>query len=111
MRKHLTPAEAKIWTIVRRSRLGHRFRRQHRIGEYIVDFVCFERRLIVELDGAQHEDNLDDRERDRFLRSKGFRVLRLWNEQAINGEWAEGVIKAWLGDPSLGIDGESWVYD
>jgi very-short-patch-repair endonuclease len=111
MRKNLTPAEARVWVIVRRDALGYRFRRQHRIGEFIVDFVCPDRRLVVELDGAQHEDNPSDKQRDRYLRSRGYRVLRLWNQQVFSAEWTTETIQRWLDDPSLGTDGESWVYE
>lgn len=80
--RHLpTEAEAKFWNCVRDRRLnGHKFRRQHTIGNYIVDFVCVEGLLIIELDGSQHErQERYDRARDAFLDRQGFRVMRFWN--------------------------------
>ena len=64
--------------------LGHRFRRQHPIGHYIADFACVPARLIVEVDGATHSSVSDlehDRIRDVYLRSKGWRVVRVWNHE------------------------------
>jgi len=63
---------------------GNRFRRQQPIAPYIVDFVCFEKKLIVELDGGQHaEQSAYDAERTTWLESQGFRVLRFWNNQIL----------------------------
>jgi very-short-patch-repair endonuclease len=60
LRKSLTEAEKRLWHSLNRRQIGAlKFRRQHPIGEYIVDFVCLERRLIVELDGGQHADDID----------------------------------------------------
>jgi len=60
-----------------------KFRRQHVIAPYIVDFVSIERRLIVEADGSQHADNISDRRRDAYLKQLGFRVLRFWNNEVL----------------------------
>jgi len=60
-----------------------KFKRQFVIDPYIVDFVCFERRLIVEADGSQHAESQYDRRRDRFLRSEGFSILRFWNNDVL----------------------------
>ncbi len=78
LRQHTTPAETKLWAYLRRSQLnGVRFRRQHAIGEYIVDFCSPSERLIVELDGSGHLDNSEyDSERTEFLSREGYRVLR-----------------------------------
>src|SRR5688572_6651446 len=59
------------------------FRRQEPIGQYIVDFICFEARLIIEVDGGQHFESTTDKTRDTFLESQGFRVLRLWNTDVL----------------------------
>jgi very-short-patch-repair endonuclease len=76
MRHEPTEAERKLWQILRRRSLGaFEFRRQEKLGHFIVDFVCFERGLIVELDGSQHADNSYDRPRDTWLRSRGFQDL------------------------------------
>ncbi|KXK42237.1 MAG: hypothetical protein UZ02_AOB001001555 [Nitrosomonas europaea] len=73
--------------------MGLKFKRQKPIGPYIVDFVCFEPRLVVELDGGQHVDQVAyDRKRDALLQAQGFAVLRFWNNQAL-GE-TEAVLEA-----------------
>jgi very-short-patch-repair endonuclease len=80
-------SEAIIWRALRDRRCdGAKFRRQTPIGNYIVDFLCFERRLIVEIDGPTHEDEEQrrkDRERELWLKEQGYRVLRLQNELVI----------------------------
>ena len=85
LRKEPTEAEKKLWSILRRRSLdGHRFRRQVPIGPYIVDFACLAGSLIVELDGSQHAvDVAADAERTGWLESKGYRVLRFWNNDAL----------------------------
>ncbi len=60
---------------------GYKFRRQQTIDNYIVDFVCFENRLIIEIDGGQHAENEKDVERDKYLSKNGFKVLRFWNNE------------------------------
>ena len=71
---------------------GRKFRRQQPLGGYIVDFVCLERRLIVELDGGQHADrNAYDKKRDDWLRNQGFVILRFWNHDVLNN--IDGVVK------------------
>jgi very-short-patch-repair endonuclease len=62
---------------------GARFRRQVPIGRFIADFACLESSLIVELDGGQHLDNLHDANRDRYLRGRGFRILRFWDNDVL----------------------------
>jgi very-short-patch-repair endonuclease len=93
MRSEMTDAERVLWMQLRAHRLdGLRFRRQTPIGRYIVDFVCHECRLIVELDGGQHADSPHDMTRDRWLESKGYRVLRFWNSDVFTNR--EGVLEA-----------------
>jgi very-short-patch-repair endonuclease len=86
-RANAVQAEALIWRAVRNRRCdGAKFRRQVAIGNFIVDFVCFERRLVVEIDGPTHEgaeQQAKDSERDAWLSGQGFRVLRLPNELVI----------------------------
>jgi very-short-patch-repair endonuclease len=86
LRKNLTDAERNLWNHLRLRQVGgHKFRRQHPIGNYIVDFVCLEKRLIIEVDGGQHdEQSLYDENRDSWLISQGYRVLRFWNNQIFN---------------------------
>jgi very-short-patch-repair endonuclease len=83
MRRRLTPAELKLWNVIRGRQLeGLRFRRQAPIGDYIADFVCFERRIVVELDGGQHFRHhgvLADADRDTWMHGEGFLVLRFAN--------------------------------
>ncbi|WP_223163451.1 DUF559 domain-containing protein [Methylococcus geothermalis] len=83
LRRNQTPHEQALWQQLRGKRFaGCKFRRQQPLGPYIVDFVCFDKRLIIELDGSQHTDQQDyDAARDGWLRSQGFRVLRFWNNQ------------------------------
>ena len=81
LRKNATEAEKLLWSRLRRRQVrGCKFRRQRRIGPYVCDFVCLEESVIVELDGSQHvtQETYDDN-RDRSLRSNGYRVLRFWN--------------------------------
>ena len=74
----------KLWFALRNRRLdGFKFIRQDTIGPYIVDFVCRERRLIVEADGGQHAENQKDRVRDAFLSAEQYRVLRFWNHDIL----------------------------
>jgi len=86
LRKELTPAERKLWAYLRGDKLnGINFRRQHAIGNYIVDFVSIKRKVIIELDGSQHlEQEEYDKERTKYLESKGYKVIRFWNNQVMN---------------------------
>ena len=85
LRREQTDAERKLWLILRGRRFSDvKFRRQYLIGSFIVDFCCFDQRLIVELDGGQHAKRQEtDAKRTRFLESQGFRVLRFWNEEVL----------------------------
>jgi very-short-patch-repair endonuclease len=84
MRAMPTAAEARLWSALRDHRLGWKFRRQHVIAGYIVDFYCAELRLAVEVDGGVHEgQRIDDRQRDDHLQSLGVRVLRLRNADVL----------------------------
>jgi very-short-patch-repair endonuclease len=81
LRRDQTDAERLLWSRLRRRQVaGVKFRRQHQVGWYICDFASVDRRLIVELEGSHHLDQVAyDERRKRFLRSAGFRVLRFWN--------------------------------
>ncbi|MCW8444155.1 DUF559 domain-containing protein [Fluoribacter gormanii] len=80
LRKNSTDAERHLWYYPRANRLGFKFKRQVPIGEFIVDFVCLEKRLIIELDGGQHANNqMYDAKRTDWLMTRGFKVLRFWN--------------------------------
>ena len=85
LRNNPTKAEYLLWYYLGRKQMkGFRFRRQQKIGHYIVDFVCYKKKLIVELDGGQHAtQTVYDSERTRWLESQGFKVLRFWNNQVL----------------------------
>lgn len=85
LRIQMTDAETRLWYHLRAHRfMGLKFKRQKPIGCYIVDFVCLEQFLVIELDGGQHMEQADqDRERDEYLRERGYRVLRFWNHQVL----------------------------
>ena len=84
LRRALTPAELTLWTHIRARQLGgFRFVRQEPIDRYYADFVCRERRLIIERDGGQHAESPKDRRRDRALCALGYRVIRIWNNDVI----------------------------
>ena len=85
MRHEATDAEHWLWQQLRDRRLlGVKFRRQVPIGHYIVDFVCKERRLVVEIDGSQHhEEQGYDEHRTAFLEQQGYRVVRYWNNEVL----------------------------
>jgi very-short-patch-repair endonuclease len=90
--KELTPAERKLWTVIRNDQLGVSFRRQHAIGKYIPDFCCIKKKLIIELDGSQHIEQAEyDAERTKFLESQGYKVIRFWNNEVMND--INGVIR------------------
>jgi very-short-patch-repair endonuclease len=81
LRKKLTPHEQFMWSLLRNRNLsGFKFRRQEIIGKFIVDFVCYEKKLIIELDGGQHfADKLYDNLRTQYLKDQGFHIMRFWN--------------------------------
>ena len=85
LRNNLTDAEHCLWQKLKRRQVkGVKFRRQQPIGHFIVDFVCFECRVIVELDGGQHAEQLhNDEQRTRWLEAQGYRVLRFWNNDVL----------------------------
>src|SRR5512138_3676711 len=96
LRRNQTEAERRLWSRLRdRQIAGHKFRRQVALGPYIVDFACFDERLIIELDGGQHgeaEQQLRDDERTAWLKANGYLVLRYWNNEVL--ENMEGVLTA-----------------
>ena len=93
LRRNSTDADQKLWRYLRNRQLGgHRFRRQQPLGPYIVDFVCLDSKLVVEVDGGQHIERVGcDERRTRWLESQGFRVLRFWNNQVLTE--IEGVMQ------------------
>jgi len=98
LRKDMPEAEQRLWYFIRRKELGgFRFRRQHTIGPYIVDFACVESNLVIELDGDQHalgDTPERDGKRDAYLNQQGFEVLRFWNNEVY--ENIDGVLEVIL---------------
>ena len=93
LRKNSTEAEKILWQKLRNKQLeGFKFRRQQIVGRYVVDFVNFERKLVIELDGSQHAlEEERDGKRDHWLQAQGFEVLRYWNNEVF--ENLEGVLE------------------
>ena len=82
LRQQQTRQEKILWSFLRNRKQGLKFKRQESIGDYIIDFYCREKKLIIELDGEIHKNQSEsDLERTRFLESLGFKVLRFWNNQ------------------------------
>ncbi|MEQ1405122.1 DUF559 domain-containing protein [Neorhizobium sp. Rsf11] len=85
LRQFDNDAEAKLWDELRGRRLnGFKFVRQFPVGPYFADFVCRERRLVIEVDGSQHADSEYDRQRDQFMTTQGWSVVRFWNVDVLN---------------------------
>jgi very-short-patch-repair endonuclease len=104
--KNLTDAEQELWRHIRNRQLfGCKFRRQAPIGKYIVDFVCFEKRLIIELDGGQHAVHQNyDHCRSEWLQSQGFKVIRFWNHDILKQvEAVKEIIVRSLNTPHPGL--------
>ncbi len=94
LRRNQTEAEAKLWAYLRAHRMSNiHFRRQHAIGNYVVDFCAPRARLVIELDGGQHLDQQGyDAERTAYLESLGYRVLRFWNNEVTRD--IDGIMRA-----------------
>lgn len=108
LRRNLTEVEKKLWYHLRAKRFSeYKFRRQHPIECYVVDFICLKAKLIIELDGGQHSKESDyDNKRTRFLEAKGFHMLRFWNNDVLENR--EAVLERILEtlSPSLSLKGE-----
>jgi very-short-patch-repair endonuclease len=95
LRQNATDAEMKLWFAVRDRRLaGFKFVRQKSIGPYVVDLLCRNRNLIVEVDGGQHAESGSDQVRDAYLASEGYRILRFWNSDVLSN--LDGVLQTIL---------------
>ena len=90
LRNNLTPAEAAMWKFLQNSQLdGRKFRRQHSVGNYILDFYCPSEKLAIEVDGNSHDDDsaqIYDKQRTAFLNSKGIQVIRFENAEVFESE-------------------------
>src|SRR3972149_9449592 len=91
LRREFTEAERVMWRLLRDRRFaGYKFRRQAPFRNFILDFVCYENRLVIEIDGGQYADSSSDRTRDVALSREGFQVLRYWNNDVLKN--SEGVL-------------------
>ena len=94
LRNNSTKEEIILWQHIKQKQLGVKFRRQQPIGKFIADFVCFEKKIIIEIDGGQHNEDINlskDQIRDEFFKQNGYKVLRFWNSEINNN--IEGVIE------------------
>jgi adenine-specific DNA-methyltransferase len=91
LRQNMTPVEEKMWALLRDRRFkGHKFRRQVCLGPYIVDYLCFKKNLIIELDGGQHNEEKQkqyDEGRSQWLISQGYQILRFWNHDVVSNNF------------------------
>jgi len=96
LRNNMTDAELALWKRLHSKQIGgFKFRRQHPFGDFILDFVCLEAKLVIEIDGGQHNESAKDLIRDQTLAKAGFSVMRFWNNQVLNE--LESVVEAiWL---------------
>jgi very-short-patch-repair endonuclease len=95
LRQSSTDAERRMWSALRDRRLTrYKFRRQHPVGDFILDFACTEFRLVIELDGGQHADDPADIRRTAWLEGQGWKVIRLWNNDILTN--TDGVLQAIL---------------
>jgi len=92
LRKTQTPWEDKLWYLLRNRRFReYKFRRQYPIGNYVVDFICISRKVVIELDGSGHlQSKSYDEQRDVFVRGRGYKIIRFWNNDLENN--LEGVL-------------------
>jgi very-short-patch-repair endonuclease len=96
LRQGSTDAERPMWSALRDRRLEkYKFRRQHPIGPYIVDFACTLHALVIELDGGQHLDSITDAQRTVWLEARGWKAIRFWNNDVLDN--TSGVVEAILG--------------
>ena len=102
-----------MWRHLRGKQLeGFKFRRQEPIGRYVGDFVCYEKRILVEVDGGQHSVKKDG-DRERWLEGQGFKVLRFWNNDVLNNiqEVLEVIRRYCLSHPPLTLPIKGWEAD
>ena len=92
LRREMTNAESHLWRRIRMQQLGFKFRRQHPVGVYILDFACVELKFALELDGGQHaEAQMKDEIRAKWLEAKGWKILRFWNNEVLKN--IDGVVE------------------
>ena len=85
LRKEMTDAESRLWKEIRKKQLpGYKFRRQYPVGKYVLDFVCLNAGLVIEIDGGQHQESfVYDQKRTLWLEQQAYRVLRFWNNEVL----------------------------
>ena len=106
MRRTPTDAEAAMWRLLRHRQLAHfKFRRQVPFNSYILDFVCFEKRLVIEIDGEQHASSARDTVRDAALAAAGFQTARYWNNDVLQKSLSvrEDIFAKLAGDIGFGV--------
>ncbi|WP_398477968.1 endonuclease domain-containing protein [Tardiphaga sp.] len=104
LRKDMTDAERRLWYLLRAHRFqGLKFKRQVPIGPFVVDFACLGLKVLVEVDGGQHAENDADVRRTKWLESRGFRVLRFWNNEVLKN--TDAVLELILS--AVAVDGPS----
>ena len=93
LKKNMTDAERSLWSDIRRRQISNcQFRRQYPMGKFIVDFICLEKMLIIEVDGGQHTEEQEyDEARTKWLESQGYKVLRFWNFEVM--KYKEAVLQ------------------
>jgi very-short-patch-repair endonuclease len=105
LRINTTDAERRPWSLLRGRQLeGYKFRRQHTVGSFILDFACVEHRLAIEADGGQHHDREADERRTAWLESQGWKVIRFWNNEILSN--LDGVLCSILKELEAGRDAE-----
>jgi BirA family biotin operon repressor/biotin-[acetyl-CoA-carboxylase] ligase len=115
LRKKFTDTERVLWRHLRAKQMeGYKFRRQEPIGSCVMDFVCHEKRIVIEVDGGQHSTERErDSERDKWLTGQGYKVLRFWNNEVLaNISGVLGVIRDCLDHPPLPLpsrEGKLWI--
>ncbi|HZW24182.1 MAG TPA: endonuclease domain-containing protein [Gallionella sp.] len=116
LRRNMTDAEKLLWQKLRGCQINHcKFRRQHPFDNFILDFVCLEAKLVIEIDGGQHNESSKDAVRDQALTKAGFRVMRFWNNQVMTE--LDAVVQAiWVAlgphpHPNLPPEGEGISED
>jgi very-short-patch-repair endonuclease len=109
LRSSQTESENKLWYHLRAHRfMGFKFKRQKPIGSYIVDFVCWEQKLVIELDGGQHAEQIEyDSRRTKYLENEGYKVLRFWNNQVMSE--LESVLEAISIEIALSPTSHKWA--
>ena len=109
LRREPTDAAIRLWSRLRAKQLGVQFTREFQVGSAIVDFACRRAKLVIEVDGGQHNDSLSDEARTRMIESFGYRVIRLWNNEVLQNP--DGVIQHITEELALNTNRDDWFAD